>query len=225
MRPWSPDDLLEASAAVAAAVDERPAAFDPDFVEDFPRDGLAGFLNRLELHEREALYQLVREELHEKIHAELAADYARRIEEGRTVAAALARRLEEKFDEELTSVAHHALDLSIAMAEQIVRHTVDLDRDALLKALETVVFRVKRGTRFTVVVHPDDADYLRERPQDLERLNITNVEIDRRIERGGCLVDADGQEFDYTLAGRLDRLEEVVREVMLDADGAAEEPS
>ena len=46
------------------------------------------------------------------------------------------------------------------MAEQILRTTLTVDREALLRALETLVFRAPRGTRFSMLVHPEDAAFL-----------------------------------------------------------------
>ena len=225
MRPWSPDDLFDASVAVAAEVSDLPEApgIDLDFVEDYPDDGLDGFLSRLEIDERESLYKLVSAEVREEIRREMAEENRLWLERGSKVNEELARNLGERFDAELKSVSHQALELAIAMAEQVVRRHIELDRDALLKALETVIYRAKRGTRFTIVVHPDDAEYINARPEDLDRLNIERVESDQRIERGGCLVEADGQELDYTVSGRLDRLEEVVRESVLESAADGEE--
>ncbi len=215
MRPWSPDDLYAASEAVATAVAEPSEPAGQDFVEDFPRDGLKGFLDRLELDERESLYQLVSDELREEIRSELEEENALWLEKGKSVARHLVQALEKKYDAALETVSRQALDLSIAMAEQIVRRSIELDSDALLTALETVIYRTKRGTRFTVLVNPADAEFLRSQPEELERLNIVGIEVDQRIERGGCLVEVDGQEFDYTVSGRLEVMEEAVRQAML----------
>ena len=42
------------------------------------------------------------------------------------------------------------------MAEQVLRRAVDIDRDVLLKSIETIIFRAERGTRFTVTANPED---------------------------------------------------------------------
>ena len=216
MRPWSPDELITASEAAATRAGEEPADVGLDFVEDYPRDGLDGFMKRLELNERESLYHLVSEELRAEIRRELEDENAKRLAQGDSFAQTLAKRLDEKVDAELTNVSHQAVELAIAMAEQIVRRSIELDRDALSTAIQTVIHRAKRSTRYTIVVNPDDAEYLGTRPEMLDKLHIERVEIDQRMERGGCVVEADGQEFDYTVAGRLDRLAEVVRESVLE---------
>ena len=225
MHQWSPDDLYEQSVAVADVFtgDTSAAETGLDFVEDFPADGLGSFLTRLDMTEREELYQLVRDEQRHELEVDVEAKYADTRVQEQAITEAFAKRLEEKIDAELKAIAHNALDLSIAMAEQITRCVIELDRSTLLTAVETVVYRAKRGTRFTIIVNPEDAKYLQARPEDMERLNIAEIEIDPRIERGGCLVDADGQEWDYTVAGRLERLTEVVRETIMESKTAPEE--
>lgn len=229
MRQWSPDDLFEQSVAVAMSDefvgDAIPAECPKDFVEDFPFDGLTSFLGRLEIHEREALFQLVREDLHAELLKEVKAEQVVKSAQEKAIIDTLSRKLADKVDTELKSIAHHAVDLAIVMAEQVTRRAIELDQAALQTAVETIVYRAKRGTKFTVVVNPEDATYLEARPDDMARLNIEQIDVDQRIERGGCLITADGQEWDYTVTGRLDRLADVVRESIQEAGDTPEEPS
>ena len=64
----------------------------------------------------------------------------------------------------------------------------------------------------------------RKRPDELETLNIVSVESDRRIERGGCAITSEGQEWDYTVGGRFEKLSEIIRESILDKIETREEP-
>ncbi|MBU0742411.1 flagellar assembly protein FliH [bacterium] len=229
MRQWSPDDLFDEAVAIAAAKDFVPAAETDirtlDFVEDFPRDGMTSFLNRLEPHERDALYHMVDAEIRAEISRELARENERWRGQADAFLAKLAESLEGKIDEELTAVARNAVELSLAMAEQVTRRTIELDRGAVLRAIETIIFRAKRGTKFTVIAHPEDTHFLNHRPDELTSLNIVAVESDQRIERGGCVITSDGQEWDFTVDGRFEKLSEIVRESILDTIETREEPA
>ncbi len=227
MQPWSPDDLLAEAAAVAGAVTADPAAaFDPlggvlvessnrEFVEDHPSDGLTGFLARLEPEEREALYQLVESELRERVRAELEAENARWRQEREAMLQQLADELRRHTDTVLEEVARRCVELAIAMAEQVVRCRLEVDRESLLRALETIVYRAPRGTKFTLLANPEDIAFLREHAAALEALGIEEIHPDRRITPGGCTITAGGQEWDYTVEGRLERIASVVREALL----------
>jgi flagellar biosynthesis/type III secretory pathway protein FliH len=223
VRPWSPDDLFaEASSAVALLEPGGTAAGQPEderglcFVEDFPADGLGGFLHRLDAQERETLFKLVETEVRGEVVRQLRLDneqWRQGIDETiRNLGAAMQARVAD----ELHDVARHAVELSIAMAEQILRRAVELDRSVLLKAVETIVFRAERGTSFTLIANPADVTALQDHAETLRDLNIVSVNPDRRIERGGCVINAGGREWDYTLGGRFERLAEVVRESMLE---------
>lgn len=230
MRQWSPDEFAAEIASVAhgatatlAAPFESSQDFDSDdieFVEDFPRDGIDGFLRRLSLDERELLFQVVGVQVRAEVEAELAEKRRlERIEEDAALRA-LKEQLVKQTDDELHSVARQAMELSIAIAEQVLRREVSLDRTALLKSIETIIFRAERGTKFKLLAHPADVAVLREHEETLKELNIIDVNADRRIERGGCIVSADGREWDYTLGGRFETLVEVVRNAMADGGGA-----
>ena len=193
-----------------------------DFVEDFPKDGLEGFLRRLSTDERDQLFQLVEGQIRAEVTAEMEA--VRKRERAEEVAAlqSLREQLAARTEDELHSVSRQAVELSIAMAEQILRREVTVDRGALLKSIETIIFRAERGTRFKLLAHPSDVEFLRGHEDVLAELNIVDVNPDRRLEPGGCIISADGQEWDYTLGGRFETLAEVVRNCMVDGDEPGE---
>lgn len=220
MRPWSPDDLItEATAAVALL--EAPGAGAPDerslsFVEDFPADGLGGFLHRLDAQERETLFRLVETEVRGEVSRQLRLENEQWRQGIDGTIRELAAAVRTQVADEMHDVARNAVELSIAMAEQILRRAVELDRDVLLKAVETIIFRAERGTSFSLIANPADVAALQDHAEALRELNIVSVNPDRRIERGGCVINAGGREWDYTLGGRFERLAEVVRESMLE---------
>ena len=224
MPHWSPDELFAEASAAAAEATFAPASAPAtatdgqvlDFVEDFPQDGLTSFLNRLDDDERDALYALVDGEIRAEITRELVEENERWREQSHAFLEELSETLDTRIDEELTRISRSAVDLSIAMSEQILRRSVEFDDQAVLKAIETIIFSAKCGTKFTVIAHPEDTQFLKQRPDELTSLNIVAVEADRRIERGGCVITSDGQEWDYTVGGRFEKLSEIVRESILD---------
>lgn len=210
---------MEAKAAVAlldapgaGASDERGLSF----VEDFPADGLGGFLHRLDAQERETLFRLVETEVRGEVTRQLRLENEQWRQGIDATIRELAAAARTQVADELHDVARNAVELSIAMAEQILRRAVELDRDVLLKAVETIIFRAERGTSFTLIANPADVAALQDHAEALRELNIISVNPDRRIERGGCVINAGGREWDYTLGGRFERLAEVVRASMLE---------
>ncbi len=177
------------------------------FVEDFPADGLGGFLHRLDAQERETLFKLVETEVRGDVSRQLRLENEEwRLGIDGTIRS-LAAEVQARIADELHDVARNAVELSIAMAEQILRRAVVLDRDILLKAVETIIFRAERGTSYSLIANPADVAALQDHADTLRDLNIVNVNPDRRVERGGCVITAGGREWDYTVGGRLSMLE------------------
>jgi hypothetical protein len=186
------------------------------FVEDFPVDGLGGFLHRLDAQERGTLFKLVETDVRGDVSRQLRLENEEwRLGIDGTIRS-LAAEVQARVADELHDVARNAVELSIAMAEQILRRAVVLDRDVLLKAVETIIFRAERGTSFSLIANPADVAALQDHADTLRDLNIVDVNPDRRVERGGCVITAGGREWDYTVSGRFERLAEVVRESMLE---------
>jgi len=226
VQPWSPDDLLaEASAAVAvvaaepgegfAPLEQEPVSRDLDFVEDHPSNGLNGFLSRLTPEERASLYQLVEAEITERVREELTAENAQWRRQQAALLEQVAEQWRQQQRRDLDQIASRSVELAIAMAERMLYCRLQVDREALLRSLETLVYRAPRGTAFTLLVNPEDVDWLQEHAADLAALNIEEIRSERRVSPGGCLVTTDGQEWDFTVKGRFEKLAMVVREALL----------
>jgi len=219
---WSPDELFGEAVAVTSAAGWEPAVasqeaqavacVDADgFRADYSVETIADVLARLDSAEREKIHQRIAAE----IRAQLEQDQERRDQERLRVQEGfleeLSVRMGEMLTEQTLTMASGAAELAIAVAEQILRTTVTVDRDVLIRGLETIVYKVRSGSELTVTANPADRDFLNAHPEALEKLNISRVIADPRIKQGGCLVAADGCEWDLTLENRLAVLGDVVR--------------
>ena len=119
--------------------------------------------------------------------------------------------------ESLHGIGQAAANLAVQLAAKLTRALVPLDPEILARALQTALYKVPSGGRLTVRLHPEDADWLRSSGGLLEQMGIDAIETDRRIERGGCIVNSGGGEWDATLAGQLESLGEIVQEAIATA--------
>lgn len=117
-----------------------------------------------------------------------------------------------------------AARLAIQLAERIIRAKVELDPDILARAIEMTLFKIVDGSQIDITVHPADAEYFRNNPQTLNHLHIKDIQEDRRMERGGCLVHAGNLEWDATLTSQLETLGQVVEEAIAVNGAAPEQP-
>jgi flagellar biosynthesis/type III secretory pathway protein FliH len=76
----------------------------------------------------------------------------------------------------------------------------------------------------TVILHPEDEQFLKGHPEMMERLRIGQVIPDRRVEKGGCRIRAGVREWDATLEGQLKAMAEVLAETLAEAEAGPPNP-
>jgi len=212
MLKWSPDPF-----------DQEPTG-DHD-ARGFRRE--AGFadtkalMNSLTAEERSQVYELVEIDLateYEARTAQLKTEY----EESLVAAKAEADRLLDQwtdqftgaFARELKEAAAAAARLSVQLAAKIIRGTVAVDPLVLARVIETTLYKVTESAPLTIRANPDDAAWLEQQPELRDKLNIGEIQADRRIDAGGCVMKNAGREWDATLERQLDSLGEIVTDMI-----------
>lgn len=138
----------------------------------------------------------------------------------------------EQADRQMREIARSCVRLAFQIAERIVRAKVANDPEALIRAVESTLFKVQSTRPLTLTVNPEDAAWLDQQPELRKRLRIGELVADRRVSRGGCRLECHGQEWDATLRGQIDALAELLEEAMAEApaaralpEGSADEPA
>jgi hypothetical protein len=218
LQRWSPEPLLANAPAVGSSTGSDLTATGK-LMRDFRREHdprrEGSLLEQLSPEERDAVYQLVETDVaavYEAKEREAAAAQAARLKDWLE---RFGSTLEKESQQRWQRLARETVDLSVAIAEKIVRQAVQVDRELIVRALETMLYKLDAGVAMTVIAHPEEAAYLQGQEDLLARLNVEAVKPDRRIERGGCRVTAGEQEWDATLAAQLEALLEIVQENLL----------
>jgi flagellar biosynthesis/type III secretory pathway protein FliH len=231
MQKWCPEPLVSdeeagalhrrraAAAAQQTAGDPRQAERQRLFQLDTAPARAEQLLETLSAEEREQLFELVEADVTAAFTAQAETRSREQIAHLQQMMANLTAQLREEVRSEIGTLAREAIALSVRIAEKIVRARVAVDGEVLVRALETVLYKLEGTGSMTVTLNPEDAAVLEERPDLLASLRITALRSDRRISRGGCLVHSERQEWDATLESQLETLEEMVRE-MLEGGGA-----
>jgi len=115
---------------------------------------------------------------------------------------------------ERREIAAEAAGLALALAGKIIRDTAEVDPEFLTRTLETALHKVRDTNPVTVILHPHDADLLKDNPDLMTRLRIGTVVSDRRVEKGGCRIRAGVREWDATISRQMDALAEIVEETL-----------
>jgi flagellar biosynthesis/type III secretory pathway protein FliH len=152
---------------------------------------------------------------------EARADYEQRLN---SWAVDFGNTVSERSNTELAEISKSAAALSVQLAGKITRSLVPLDEQILVRGIQTALFKVSGKHSIRLIAHPDDADWLNANPDIVEKLNISEITADRRLERGGCLLQSGGTEMDATLDGQLEALGEVVREAISTAGSIEKTP-
>ncbi len=241
MRKWCPEPFVTDRAVGNAYQSMAPVPnedVEPIVAGFRPEAGFAdraGLLRQLSRTERIQVMDLLeldlRSEYEERTEREEAERKARETERRETEAAALqvwqsnvAAQLEREYSAALADLAGRTAEVAVILAEKLVRREVEADPEVLVRALETVLYKADAGADLSITVHPDDAAWLAASTDIRERLRITEVKEDRRLDRGGCLVKANDVEWDATVKRQLAVLGETLEEALAVPAGDTAQP-
>jgi len=221
MQKWSPEPFPIASQRKTPAADrEWSATTDSSesrlaqlFRKDNPQGDRETLLDLMSNQEREQIYQLVE--------ADIEAEYAQKYQDADAKQQAqfeawlvdFSEAFRKENEAKIDLLTRQTAALAMALAEKVVRREVAMDQQVLVRTLETVLYKLDAGAALQLRVHPDDASFLENQKELLQRLNVTEIVPDRRIESGGCVVQANGQEWDATIQKQLGNLAEVVEDI------------
>ena len=238
MQKWCPepfDDFSGPVASVAGAVLDAEAAFTANseegagttkdrgrlFLSESGFQGPEAMMAHLTPEERAQVYELVEQDLtveYEARERELALAQATELEKTRQAfdqaLGAWSTRITEAQARHCKDVAEAAARITLVLAEKIIRSKVETDPEILRRGLETALFKLEERRGITVIVNPDEAAWLESQPEILEKQGITQVQADRRIEKGGCMIRTENREWDATLKGQLSYLGDLVEEMV-----------
>jgi flagellar assembly protein FliH len=224
LRKWSPEPLGAAAPeeGFIPLVGAPEAGLETPFRAEHPQKERDALLDELSAEEREQVYQLVEADVamrYEECYRQTTQEQKESLQR---FLAQFGQSVDAEVKQVLGELARRAVEVAVIMAERIVRQTIDLDPEVLVRTLTTALTKLEAGATMTVTAHPQDVAYLQEHQEILAALRIAEVTADRRIERGGCLLRSRRREWDATLRRQLETLQEVIGEHLVAALGAPE---
>jgi flagellar assembly protein FliH len=128
--------------------------------------------------------------------------------------AELAARLDTRVDE----VEHRAAEFAVALAEKILAVSLELRPELVARLAAGALRGMTERDHVVVEVSPDDLEIVRAAREELvERLGgFTRVEVvpERRVARGGVVIQTSEGEIDATPSVQIARAEEILRDVL-----------
>jgi flagellar assembly protein FliH len=150
-----------------------------------------------------------------------AAGYAEGAEQARAEAAPLlaaiadaARGVADTRADLAETLTTQAGQLAMLTAEQIIAGTIAVQPERIVDVVRGALRRVADRHRVTVLVNPDDLELLAQSASALQAqlggIEHLDVQADRRIARGGAIVQTVHGEIDASVAAQLQTAREVV---------------
>ncbi len=123
--------------------------------------------------------------------------------------AAVLTQLEEAMANFNQQVANDLLALSLEVARQVIRHSIELQPERILDSVREALAQ-SHHTHAVVSVHPEDAALIRRHADELLAPGGHRLREDIHVTRGGCLIDAGGGQIDASLETRWRRIVEAL---------------
>lgn len=117
--------------------------------------------------------------------------------------------------DEFVSIAEtHAVDLALALAEKVIGVALTVRPEHVIEIATSALRRAAERDHVILLVNPDDLQLVRDAAGDLSEAlgGIRRLEIvpERRIERGGCLVQTAEGQIDASVVTQLERAREAL---------------
>lgn len=136
---------------------------------------------------------------------------------------ALTRALEDvsRLRESLARTgSQDMLRLVMAVAEQIIRRTVEVDPTVILTVIENALQASVRADSYRIRINPADLEGVtRQKPlflASLSGLKNLSFEVDASISPGGCRVDSELGDVDATIETQLETIRQALSEAITD---------
>jgi flagellar assembly protein FliH len=113
-------------------------------------------------------------------------------------------------------IERDAVELALGLAEQIVAGALEIQPERILDVVRGALRRLADRQRITVVVNPDDAPLVVEHFEalraELGGIEEGTVQSDRRVPRGGAIVQTVEGALDVQLKSQLERARSIAAE-------------
>jgi flagellar assembly protein FliH len=99
------------------------------------------------------------------------------------------------------------VDMAVHVAEKVIRAHVEVERETIVRTTREAISRAAEKDQLVIRIHPEDVVILEEYVGDLHEefrsLKQVQIEEDRRVTRGGCVVESRSGYIDATLESQI----------------------
>jgi flagellar assembly protein FliH len=114
----------------------------------------------------------------------------------------------------------HAVDLGLFLAEKVLGAALAVQPDRVVETVRGALRGIVERERITILVSPEDLDLVRDSISDvlgsLGGVEHCEVQAERRVGRGGCVVRTSDGDVDARVETKLQRAREVIEAALED---------
>jgi flagellar biosynthesis/type III secretory pathway protein FliH len=114
----------------------------------------------------------------------------------------------------------HAVDLGLFLAEKVLGGALAVQPERVVESVRGALRGIVERERITILVSPDDLDLVRDSISDvlgsLGGVEHCEVQAERRVGRGGCVVRTPDGDVDARIETKLQRAREVIESALED---------
>jgi flagellar biosynthesis/type III secretory pathway protein FliH len=114
----------------------------------------------------------------------------------------------------------HAVDLGLFLAEKVLGGALAVQPERVVETVRGTLRGIVERERITILVSPDDLDLVRDSMSEivgsLGGIEHCEVQAERRVGRGGCVVRTSDGDVDARVETKLQRAREVIESALED---------
>ncbi|HRT67217.1 MAG TPA: FliH/SctL family protein [Bacteroidota bacterium] len=137
-----------------------------------------------------------------------------RMYEANRIVDTLIESFKREFQKEIQNLKHSLIDLSLIIAEQIIRYEVSKNDEFILNQIQNIINELDNEIIYKIVLNPKDIAILEESKSKFvgDSSKIENVKIvaNEEIEQGFCIIETNIGEFDGRLKTQLEKLRQAM---------------
>ncbi len=123
---------------------------------------------------------------------------------------------ERQLAEHWSALEPELLALAVEVAKKIVRHEVDQHQEYILDAIKTALYQLRDKREIKLHLNAVDYEFLKDRKDEMRGSfdGLQSVEMieDRRIEKGGVLIESASGQLDARLESQFSEVERTLME-------------
>jgi len=128
--------------------------------------------------------------------------------------AAAAQQLETQQAEAAAELERRAVDLGLALAAKVLAGALEAEPERVVDAVRGALRGIVERERIIVLVNPEDLELVRDAMDEVRAslggIEHCEVQAERRVGRGGCIVRTPVGDVDGRVETKLERAREVV---------------